>query len=612
MINKFVSGLQNTFTRQDYKSWEKVTMEAQMNIKSYVIEWGILLSPLILANAIWSFWVMIKTISLPYGQSYNYFNIGYWMLMSLGIIGTFITIKKLRPYISQHIQIQKEKLTTDIYVKGAKFTDSTNFNQKMKQYTALMFERHNTQNILEYFKIPINRLDKDDKRYEINVEENILIPKFALSTGLCIIGAPGTGKGVLLSSVVNQIKTIDKTIIVDVKGEFLEKFYDPRNDIIICPSDLRSNKVKLTELVDTQVSAGSLAEILVPEDKTTTDPHWVASARLIMEAVLLYGKARQWSNEEVFMAISNQNILMEIQRDPEVSYLISNLFSGNESRELKSVLTTLMRKSRVIQYLSYTQRTRNETIRLDKWLNNKKGGKLFLLSNDELLSVFAPFYGSIIGYLIRQLLKAPDQQEQRFYFILDELPQLGKTLGKNLQKALAVGRSKGFNVAYAMQSYSQLKSEFGQDESEAILDTTNSIVTFKTQFSGEFISKLYGQTTIKRPDESVSMGMESMSDRITINMKEVKENLIDGSEFKRLASLEFYAMIEGCEDVLKTKLAPKFIQKNGTLAYVENPDIQVKLADEMNKYIKRIETSFINFRKVKILDKEASRVCTTY
>lgn len=612
MIEKLFKDIKHGLTRQDYKAWEKGTMEAQMNIKSYMIEWGLLLSPLLVTNALWGFWVMLKTSSMPYGQSYGYFSLGFWICLALGAGGVFVVMKKLRPSIVGYISEQKAKLTQDAYIKGARFIDSFGFNEKMGQYMDKMFNRHKTDAMLESFKIPIDKLQEDDKRYEEEPARNMIIPKFSLSTGLGIIGAPGSGKGVLLSPIVQQIGNKDKSIIVDVKGEFLEKFYDPEIDIIICPSDLRSHKITLTELVDTQVSAGSLAEILVPEDKTTQDPHWVASARLVMEAVLLYGKARRWSNEEVFNAISDQKILHEIQKDPEVAYLISNLLSGAESKELKSVLTTLMRKSRVIQYLQFVNKTRNETVRLDKWLKDGKGGKLFLLSNDELLSVFAPFYGSIIGYLIRQLLKLPDQKEQRFYFILDELPQLGKTLGKNLQKALAVGRSKGFNVVFAMQSYSQLKSEFGQDESEAILDTANSIVTFKTHFGGEFISKLYGQTTLKRPDDSVSMGMESMSDRITVNMKEVKENLIDGSEFKRLEELEFFAMIEGCQDVLKSKLAPKFIEKNGTPAYTENPEIIVKLADEMNKYIKRIETSFVNFKKVGLVDEDEPSVKTDY
>ena len=67
-----------------------------------------------------------------------------------------------------------------------------------------------------------------------------------------------------------------------------------------------------------------------------------------------------------------------------------------------------------------------------------------------------------------------------------------------------------------------------------------------------------------------------------------------------------------CQDVLKSKLAPKFIEKNGTPAYMENPEIIVKLADEMNKYIKRIETSFVNFKKLGLIDEDEPSVKADY
>jgi len=151
----------------------------------------------------------------------------------------------------------------------------------------------------------------------------------------------------------------------------------------------------------------------------------------------------------------------------------------------------------------------------------------------------------------------------------------------------------------AMQSYSQIKKEFGEKEAESILDTTNSYVIFQNNIGAEFLEKYFGKTTVLRNDESFSFGMDSMADRVTVSRKEVKEALIDSAEISRLNIFEFYAKIEGCADVLKGRLAAEFIPSKNIPKYLENPKMTIEALEQEVRYIiKYIENNFINTTNV--------------
>ena len=91
-----------------------------------------------------------------------------------------------------------------------------------------------------------------------------------------------------------------KQIIIDVKGEFVEKFFNKEKDLIICPADIRSAKFNLFELIRTKIDAGVIAEILVAEDKNTQDPHWVNAARAVVEGLLIYAAKNKLSNTDIY------------------------------------------------------------------------------------------------------------------------------------------------------------------------------------------------------------------------------------------------------------------------------------------------------------------------
>ena len=58
---------------------------------------------------------------------------------------------------------------------------------------------------------------------------------------MILVGSSGTGKSTTIKNLLPQIRRRkNKAIIIDIKGEYVSKFYDPSKDFIINPFDTRT------------------------------------------------------------------------------------------------------------------------------------------------------------------------------------------------------------------------------------------------------------------------------------------------------------------------------------------------------------------------------------
>jgi len=619
MMQEFKQDLENQVSSKSYRGWEKLEHETQMRIKAWTVEQGIYHAPGIILLFAYFFWGMAQEVHLPFGESYEFFDEWFlvWLAIAIGL--NTISLIFFKPLFSEVMDKQIKEISEDVYLKGAKFTSTIGLNQELEAHLQAEYEIEKNSRVFEKFEIPLQPLaDEKDKRYE-EIVENMKIPRISLATGLCIMGAPGKGKSVLINRLIAQIpkNKETKTIIIDVKGEFISKFYDKEKDFILCPSDLRSVRFELYKLIKTHVDASAVAEIIVSEDKQSQDPHWIDSARAVLEGVLIYAAKYKLGNRAIYEMINDTEQLAKLKDDEDTKYIVGHYLrinsDGKADKETASILSSLARKAKLLQYLKYLDELKeNNLLDFKEWLENGKGGTLFFVSTLKLSKVFSGLYGVVVSYLMGEILDSDDDRNRNIYFILDELPQLGKALGENLEKGLAVGRSKGMKIVMAMQSYSQIKKVFGETEAESILDTTNSYIVFQSNIGATFLEKYFGKTTVLRNDESFSFGMDSMADRVTVSRKEVKEALIDDAEINRLKVFEFYAKIEGSSNVLKSRLDTKFIKSKGIEKYIENPKMTIEALDsEMRIVIQRIQNQFIDTLNVSTranLNKESLKI----
>lgn len=622
ILDDFETSIDNGLKDTRYRAMEKIVHEAEMRFKGYVTEYMLYYLPAIVVMGIYFFYGLISNAKMSYGESFEFFGVMFWFLIIVSMGLTFLSIKYLKPIIGEAIGTQHKEITEDVYQKGARFITTHKFNSSMEEhiqsFTQFANDEKEVQKLQEVFLLETTQLSKEDKNYE-DRPSNIIFPRISLATGIILFGRPGSGKSSLINNLIKQIpnNNTTKTIIIDVKGEFLVKHYNPHKDLIICPSDIRTHRFDLHELIRTRVDAANIANIIVPDDKTSQDPHWVNAARAVMEAVLHYSAIHSLSNSDIFKLVSTPELLLTMMQEDEELKLIAGRYirfeNGVPGKETDSILSTLARKAKILQYISYMDELDNDKVTLKKWLKDGKGGKIFLLADENLASVYAPLYGVITSYIISLTLSDADTKDRDLYLILDELPRLGKSLGDNLEKALAVGRSKGFKIISAAQGISQVKEEFGEKKADSILDTSNSYITFGSNVGAQFTEKYFGKTTVLRNKEGFSFGMDSMADRVTVNRDVVKEALVDDSEIQRLKVFECYMKIEGCTDVLKTKFKPVFIQDQNVEKYLENPKMNIeKMENEISRICKKIANGFVNLQQAKEKASELGTVSIEY
>ncbi len=602
---KIKTGIDQSISSTRYRAMEKIEHETHMRFKAFAIENGVYIAPFLLLNFGYFLYAIYQNAMLPYGQEYPIISLTFLSVFVISVVLTYLNLKMIKPLISDKITQQEKELTGDVYIEGNKIINTKEFNEHIDRFIETEYDISKDKRVKELFILDTIALANEDKFYEEN-PQSIKLPRISFATGLCISGAPGKGKSVLINQLIKQIPNNNntKSIIIDVKGEFVEKFYNPNTDIIICPSDLRSSKFSLYKLIKTKIDTGSIAEILVPDDKQTQDPHWVNSARAVVEGLLLYAAKYQLSNKQIYDTLSDVDELMNIKNDDEVYPIVANFLrmdnNAQAGKETQSIISTAIRKAKALQYLSYLDDLQTEEIEFKRWLKNGKSGKLFLLSTENLSKVFAPLYGVITSYLISTILDDRDDLNKDIYFILDELPRLGKAHGENLEKGLAVGRSKGLKFVMAMQSFDQVKKEFGDKEADAIFGTTNSYIVFQNFYGAQFLEKFFGKTTVIKNSESFSFSSEPMGDRITVSRQEKTEALINDAKIQRLEKFEFFAKIEGSKDVLKAKLAPKFIKNKKADRYIENPKMYISaMAADTQRRIKNIKNRFVNLLNAK-------------
>ena len=108
-----------------------------------------------------------------------------------------------------------------------------------------------------------------------------------------ISGASGTGKTILMRRLytyyINNKQYIgSKFLVHDVKGDYVQKFYNPKTDFIFNLSDSRTFNLNLFNYINTTAELKSIVSSIIPNPPEEKDPIWTNSARAILEGIMLY------------------------------------------------------------------------------------------------------------------------------------------------------------------------------------------------------------------------------------------------------------------------------------------------------------------------------------
>ena len=128
-----------------------------------------------------------------------------------------------------------------------------------------------------------------------------------------VIGANGTGKTVLISDVVEQIRERgDKAIIYDKKGDYTKWFYNPDKDKILNPFDRRGEEWNLLSEIEQIGNIKQIARAFIPEKNIYAEGNkiWDEAARIAFTGIVekLFSKDEDLSNREIVDMILRQDM----------------------------------------------------------------------------------------------------------------------------------------------------------------------------------------------------------------------------------------------------------------------------------------------------------------
>lgn len=321
--------------------------------------------------------------------------------------------------------------------------DISSFPQENKQHRGYKFstikelKRFNTGIRIDNFNYyPIIEEHVINKKHLQEAKDiSIKIDNLNFTKTFLILGAMGSGKTEFFHSIINQ-DAFKRKVIHDVKGDFVEKWYDDKKDFIFNPYDKRGVNWDLWE--ELKQSPGLVENFVdnLMKEQTDEKDFFTASAKKVII--------------DFFMEINYQNINKTSQEKWELfNKKIETYKIDSESNKTKgSIYQTMDLVTDIFSYLEWHTRQNKKNFTINDFLQSD--GTLFLLNTASVSNKLTPLFTGFISLFTDILLSKPDTKENLTLILIDEY--LSMTFEKQTRlKLLTQVRSKGGCLMLGMQ-----------------------------------------------------------------------------------------------------------------------------------------------------------------
>lgn len=348
-----------------------------------------------------------------------------------------------------------------------------------------------------------------------------------LSRGVLLCGETGCGKTTVLNhclqSIFRQMGDRDICYILDVKGEFAQKFFDPRNKdhLIFCgtgPYSQYSSAWNIYREVyaaaSAEASAGSIANhpletyaYDIAKDVFygrggSAQPFFNEAAQTLFAAVLTDQIGRAAETKEIrllnnaglvhfFKTATPQVYADLLTRYPQLKNYLGEK-ENNQSLGVLGSVNSAVNNSFVGVFGAEAAPRSSFTI---TDLMEQRGGKVLFIEMDLALAESqASMYRLLVGYILKSVMAMRNTGEGNVWLIFDELSTLPEL--KSFPTAMNLCRSKGLKCLAAAQSVSQLQTKYSEADAASLLEGFTNIIAFRNSDKNtrETISRRSGST----------------------------------------------------------------------------------------------------------------------
>ena len=318
-------------------------------------------------------------------------------------------------------------------------------------------------------------------------------------------------------------------VLVDVKGELLQKGFAP-NDKVAVFNPRRRDLWGFDFLYDVNEKSTESEVIealrrviysLIPL-KHTGEEFWPIAARTVLLGLFLYA----WEYQQCYtipqlvdFALSKNlntlitDVLAEAEENSVVTRLLSSYGGDCVAEETLGSISSNI--GNALQLFSSDSNLRYLTKEADRKITPElleQGTSIDLLVEDRDLETYAPILSLAVATCItylsspaREKTVAQDPQHSQVIFVLDELGRIPEIQG--LPSILQIGRSRGCTVLGCLQSWSSAEDHYGEKVASDMLTNFSYRIFLQCQPESKDVDmavKAFGKYTEKK--KSVSTG----------------------------------------------------------------------------------------------------------
>lgn len=398
----------------------------------------------------------------------------------------------------------------------------------------------------------ISKSALEKKTREKNVEQikiaGVPMPSKIENLHLLIGGSTGSGKSVLIRELVySALLRGDRLIIADPNGDMFSKF-GTEKDIILNPYDQRSPGWSLFNEIRNPYDFKRFSLSLIPRGKSPEEEEWASYGRLLLS-----------ETAQTLSATGNPNLqgLFHWTTIAPVEEL-KNFLQGSAAESLFVGTPRALASARFIlsSKLSAHLPMPPGDFSLRNWLENPKGGNLFITWREDMAVALRPLISSWVDVLCTSVLSLPEDENRRLWLIIDELASLENIA--SLEDAATKGRKAGLRIVAGLQSTAQLDKIYGHDAAQTLRSCFRSLVVLggaKTDpKTCEDMSLSLGEHEVER--ETTTTATQKGSTNTSRQQHHTRERIVMPSEIASLPDLQGYLAFAGAYDIARIELTP--------------------------------------------------------
>lgn len=325
------------------------------------------------------------------------------------------------------------------------------------------------------------------------------IPQRAEGQHIELMGDTGTGKTRLIMQLLVQIRERGHSAIVyDPACEFVQRFYDPRNDTILNPLDARCPYWGPSEELRRRAEAKAIAASLYQPTTDKKGEFFTETPQKIFAHLLTFGPSPQ----ELVEWMANPDDIDRRVQNTEMAMMIAK----GAQQQRNGVLASLGLIADSLRMLPKKE-TAPTRWSATEWAEERKGW-IFITSKPSEREALRPLHSLWIDLLVLRLLNEPKESQHPVWFVLDELASLQRL--PQLHTAITENRKSKNPLVLGFQGKAQLEMIYGHLAEVMLSQPTTKIFLRTTEpKAAEWVSNAIGKIEIERLRETHSTGLRA-------------------------------------------------------------------------------------------------------